>query len=313
MKKQVFYSWQSDLPNNTNRIFIEDCIKSALRELNNDNEYIVEYRIDKDTSDMSGTPHIAESIFSKIENSYIFIADVSIINADYEKRKTPNPNVLIELGYAIKVLGWERIICVFNKDFGDFDDLPFDIRHRQPLIYSTNDIEKDKAKKNIVDLLKNNIKSYYKANREVVRHNVGTYIVLEASTFYENIEKALKRILEDERVRKKFPFLQNNYIIEVWDDFEYRFDNEQPCEEQDIEYMASIVFVDDNYSYGGVDDRECSVFFEFKEKFKQCNFGDKKVYSIFEIVSHGYSPSNIDRNYEELSDEVLNQLCNMNI
>ena len=38
------------------------------------------------------------------------MADVTIINHDYTGRKTPNPNVMLELGYAIKALGWQRIL-----------------------------------------------------------------------------------------------------------------------------------------------------------------------------------------------------------
>ena len=31
--RTVFYSWQSDLPNATNRGFIEDCLERALEDL----------------------------------------------------------------------------------------------------------------------------------------------------------------------------------------------------------------------------------------------------------------------------------------
>lgn len=33
MKRTIFYSWQSDLPNNSNRGFIESCIESSLKDL----------------------------------------------------------------------------------------------------------------------------------------------------------------------------------------------------------------------------------------------------------------------------------------
>jgi hypothetical protein len=128
LKNHVFYSWQSDLSNNTNRGFLETCITEALKELNVSDLYDIEFSLDKDTKDESGTPHIAETIFSKIEKSKLFIADVSIINSGSVGRKTPNPNVLIELGYAARTLGWERIICIYNKAYGSFDDLPFDLK-----------------------------------------------------------------------------------------------------------------------------------------------------------------------------------------
>ena len=37
MKVSIFYSWQSDLPSKTNRNFIEDAIKKALKSINKDN------------------------------------------------------------------------------------------------------------------------------------------------------------------------------------------------------------------------------------------------------------------------------------
>lgn len=61
--------------------------------------------IDRDTQGLAGAPDIGDSIYDKIDSADIFIADVTIINQDYAGRKTPNPNVLIELGYAIKALG----------------------------------------------------------------------------------------------------------------------------------------------------------------------------------------------------------------
>jgi hypothetical protein len=68
-----------------------------------------------------------------------FVGEVSIINAHFRPAKadevrfrpTPNPNVLIELGYDARDLGWDRIICAFNAAYGDLSDLLFDIRNRR--------------------------------------------------------------------------------------------------------------------------------------------------------------------------------------
>lgn len=79
---------------------------------------------------MTGSPNISKSIFDKIFVSDIFVCDVTTINgnAPSELRRTPNPNVLIELGYAAATLGWERILMVHHKHYGQFpSDLPFDI------------------------------------------------------------------------------------------------------------------------------------------------------------------------------------------
>ena len=89
--------------------------------------------IDEATRDEAGSPNIPQKILEKIGKSDVFVADVSTINAhDSDGRKCPNPNVVFELGYAVQILGWERIILLFNTEYGDFPaDLPFDFdRHR---------------------------------------------------------------------------------------------------------------------------------------------------------------------------------------
>jgi hypothetical protein len=75
------------------------------------------------------------------------------------------------------------------------------------------------------------------------------------------------------------------------------------------DFYISIEFNDDTYSYRDVKDAVCSVTIEFKEKFKQINFETNKVYSAFEIISHGYSPSE-RRKYDQLSNELVVRLCN---
>ena len=46
-----------------------------------------------------------------------------------------NPNVLLELGYALAVLGTERIVMVFNEAFGSTRDLPFDLGSKRQVVY----------------------------------------------------------------------------------------------------------------------------------------------------------------------------------
>lgn len=169
MNNTVFYSWQSDLPNNTNRSFIESCLKKAIKLINNDDNYSLEMNIDRDTLNEYGTPSIVDTIFEKIEKTSLFVADVSFINSDTKNRKCPNPNVLVELGYAAKTLGWNRIICVFNSDYGAVEDLPFDIRFRRPLVYNLNGNNKSVVRntiaKVIYETIKNNIKILTRDNK----------------------------------------------------------------------------------------------------------------------------------------------------
>lgn len=157
MKRTIFYSWQSDLPNNSNRGFIESCLKRTIQDVDKVMPFQLEFNIDRDTKLEIGTPNILESIFKKIERSKIFIADISIINSDSAGRKCPNPNVLIELGYAARVLGWERVFCFYNTDYGSVEDLPFDLRQRRPIQYGLNGKNKSEVRKSIVQILTDSI------------------------------------------------------------------------------------------------------------------------------------------------------------
>ena len=114
--------------------------------------------IEQDTRGSNGSADIPHTLFEKIENADIFIGDVSIINSNMEQeRKTPNPNVMIELGYAASRLGWDRVISVCNLKFGKCEDSPFDIRHRRIIAYDTTNSISD-AKKTLTNILYRTIK-----------------------------------------------------------------------------------------------------------------------------------------------------------
>lgn len=140
MKCTVFYSWQGSLPNRTNRGFIQAELDAAGMEVKTDDEITVVPVIDRDTADVPGAPDIGATILTKIDSAAAFVCDVSIINSGApEERQTPNPNVLIELGYALKALGWARVVMVMNTAFGRPEDLPFDLRQKRVLTYALPD------------------------------------------------------------------------------------------------------------------------------------------------------------------------------
>lgn len=145
-KVTIFYSWQSDLPNSTNRTFIETALEKAIEQYHGNTEAVLEPRIDRDTAEVPGSPDIPATIFEKIDQCHIFVGDVSIINGHIpDCRKTPNPNVLLELGYAAKTLSWDSVICVMNTAFADIGALPFDLQRRRMCTYSVTQAQEDKA------------------------------------------------------------------------------------------------------------------------------------------------------------------------
>ncbi|MGX9146446.1 hypothetical protein [Mesorhizobium sp. 128a] len=138
---RIFYSWQSDSPRKTNLNAIRKALAKACKRLKKANPTL-KLVPDEATRDTSGSPNIALKILEKIEESAIFIADITTVTPKGAKRPCPNPNVGYELGYAVATLGWDRVILLFNEAIGDFPtDLPFDfIQNRaNPYQYAESD------------------------------------------------------------------------------------------------------------------------------------------------------------------------------
>ena len=135
MPDTIFYSWQSDRPNRTNRSFIEDALAQAIRRLDKtDDELYAPPRdliLDKDTKGVPGSPPVADTIFHKIEDCAVFVPDLTFCGLTDGERPIPNANVLIEHGWALAKLGRERIVAVMNDAYGEPTEtsLPFHLRH----------------------------------------------------------------------------------------------------------------------------------------------------------------------------------------
>ena len=135
-KPTLFYAWQSDSPGSITRTFIRDAAAGAVKTLVADGRIVDAPRLDSDTQGTSGTPEIAGTIFAKIKQAAIFLGDVTLVGQVGDGKKTPNPNVLTELGFAAGTLGWDRVILVMNTHFGPPEELPFDLKNRRfPITY----------------------------------------------------------------------------------------------------------------------------------------------------------------------------------
>jgi hypothetical protein len=132
----IFYSWQSDIKAAANRTLIQDALEGAAKELRADRSISVEPVVERDTKGIPGAPDIGMTILEKIDASAATVADVTIVGRG-DGRPTPNPNVLIELGYALKSLGHRRVILVQNVAFGGPEGLPFDLRQKRVLTYNS--------------------------------------------------------------------------------------------------------------------------------------------------------------------------------
>lgn len=222
MTHTLFFSWQTDTDKSGNRNYIESCLKKALSKIRNGHSFKLDYRIDQATDKKQGTPDISDSIFRKINLATVFVADVTLINGSSRKKKVPNPNVLIELGYAARVLGWENIICIFNTKYGKIESLPFDIKGRRIMCYNSED-----PKSKLVDLLSDAIENTknYSIPSSIVRdyYNAPIYTTLlqlisdcgKSILGYEQSGLTTKRINAILNLKKEdiLDRISNNYLL----------------------------------------------------------------------------------------------------
>lgn len=152
---KIFYSWQSDCSEKTNKIYIREQLNQAIKRINSNKNGKLKIQYDEATRNTSGSCNIKETLLDKIDQSDYFIADVTpIINQFkyiglsnvkpevfnrilkvFDFKSISNPNVMFELGYAVNKLGWERIILVWNDFYGKIENAPFDIRGHAALTY----------------------------------------------------------------------------------------------------------------------------------------------------------------------------------
>jgi hypothetical protein len=162
----IFFSWQNDTPPKSGRNFIERALTAAKAELIEDLTVEPAIRdagwiIDRDTRGVSGSPPIVDEIFKKIDKAAAFVADVTFVGKRLDGRPSPNPNVLLEYGWALKSRGYYTIIPVMNSAYGEPSDqtLPFNMKHlRWPITYflpeDADDATKQKVRAELAAILK---------------------------------------------------------------------------------------------------------------------------------------------------------------
>jgi hypothetical protein len=140
---KVFWSWQSDTPGKIGRYFVRDALQEAIKQLKQapdieeptERETRSEMHLDQGRQGVSGSPDLARVILEKIEQSSVLVADVTPVGSvttesvqEQPKKKLINPNVAIELGYALRALSDQALLMVMNEHYGARPDLPFDLQ-----------------------------------------------------------------------------------------------------------------------------------------------------------------------------------------
>ena len=128
-KITIFYAWQSDRPMDINRHFIRRALDDAAVRMTEDAELGVDVVIDADTEGVVGTPPVTDTILGKIAAADVFVPDLTFVAQTATGKLIPNPNVMIEYGYALRALTFKAMMPVMNTHFDPADQLPFDMGH----------------------------------------------------------------------------------------------------------------------------------------------------------------------------------------
>lgn len=167
MKKKytIFYSWQNDTDGD--RQYVRNVLQNSVDALMKELE--VDIQIDSDSRDEDGERSIDVAILNKIANCDFFVCDVTPVGKLHPSaeiyKELPNPNVMLELGFAIGNIGWERCILVWNTKIGAQQNAPFDIRNHITTGYEfSKDVSKEELKSkglHLKSVLKGKIEKYH--------------------------------------------------------------------------------------------------------------------------------------------------------
>jgi len=187
----IFFSWQSDTPSREGRNFVDKALHRAVERISEDttveDAIREELTVERDTQGVPGYPSIVDTILERITKTAVFVADLTFVGERINKQPTPNPNVLIEYGWALKSIGPHRIIPLMNEAFGSPQEkqLPFDLRHlRHPITYNCSDDADDDARKKTLESLSRTLESAIKAILDSPEYK-SSLIIEEAPRFVE--------------------------------------------------------------------------------------------------------------------------------
>ena len=148
---KVFWSWQSDTPGSTGRHFVRAALDEAIDELKTAREVEEppeaarreQLHADSGREGVRGSPDLAATIMAKIDEASVVISDVTPVGAGSPRRTSDgtdippkalmNPNVAIELGYALgrhTTASTNNLLMVLNTFYGNRSSLPFDLAHK---------------------------------------------------------------------------------------------------------------------------------------------------------------------------------------
>ena len=152
---KIFFCYQSDYTE-SNEI-ISGLLEEIVEEINDKYVPIEPIEIERASSYGEGAVKIDSNLMKKIKKSVIFLADVTPVlkfDEDNKNKAYPNPNVCIEVGYALKSKTEDRVVlCKYERD--DFEEVnfPFDIDKNRRFMSSDKSELKTEIKKELTEKL----------------------------------------------------------------------------------------------------------------------------------------------------------------
>lgn len=156
---KLFFSWQSE--DKKSRKALDLALQNAVDALKDKG---ISLKIDHSTLGESGMPSIDQTILRKIDDCDIFLADVTPVdryhqtlgNGQQVTKEIPNPNVLLELGYAMSALGVGYVIVAAHQGNWIPSNMPFDINHHTIYSFTSSNCDLTSRILGIVEYIKKN-------------------------------------------------------------------------------------------------------------------------------------------------------------
>ena len=158
-KYRLFFSWQSE--DTKSKRTLEVALEKAVDTLNDKGIYL---EIDHSTLGVPGMPSIDQTILRKIDACDIFLADLTPVcnyiqnlgGGQQVTKELPNPNVLLELGYAMSALGVGYVIVTAHQGKWIPANMPFDINHHKIYCFTSSNCELSSRILDVINYIKRN-------------------------------------------------------------------------------------------------------------------------------------------------------------
>jgi hypothetical protein len=218
----VFYAWQSDRPGKLNHHLIRDAVQEACDRISADAENDWKVTLDSDTQGTPGMCDIPNTILEKIRKCDIFLADLTLVGKTDSQppQALPNVNVVFELGYAARHLGFKALVGVVNEAFGKVEGQVFDIKRRACLKFSAEPSASKPDLKSVADKLSKELERIIRATIQAVVIPKRERAAAKAIDPKEEEQRALARARQEEHVAglrkslaQEFAGLVKEYLV----------------------------------------------------------------------------------------------------